>query len=430
MKFARFSAIFAAALPTLALPGTTVADTAQVLRKTVVNVEAPVAIPVSEPLRDRFGLGSMPSVSATLPVSPWALLGLRLRCGFLWNGPPPADPAIKDPGFGGLTVLSAVGRVRPLGKRDGDSRAAGPWVEIGAGPGLTGHLVRAVGEAAVGWNFRWAGWIFGPSARYLRVMQPTDELDSSDAQLALLGLEITIHDVRFSAPSVADPTPVAELTKLAKVSDRDGDGIPDDVDKCPDDPEDKDGFEDEDGCPDPDNDKDGIPDVSDACPNEPETVNGFQDEDGCPDEAPIVVKEGRIRLTEHLLFDTNRARVRATGRPALAAVLNLWKQHPEWDHLIVAGHADRHGPDPFNDWLSRVRAERVRNVLIEMGFPEDKLWIAAYGRKQLRVEGSDEQADQENRRVEFVIVKKGEAPADAEGATQPPARARAGELEP
>jgi outer membrane protein OmpA-like peptidoglycan-associated protein len=67
------------------------------------------------------------------------------------------------------------------------------------------------------------------------------------------------------------------------IGDRDGDGIKDDVDKCPDDPEDYDGFEDEDGCPDPDNDKDGIPDELDSCPNDPETYNGYKDEDGCPD---------------------------------------------------------------------------------------------------------------------------------------------------
>jgi OmpA-OmpF porin, OOP family len=67
------------------------------------------------------------------------------------------------------------------------------------------------------------------------------------------------------------------------MGDRDGDGIRDDVDKCPDDPEDYDGFEDEDGCPDPDNDKDGILDELDSCPNEPETFNGYKDEDGCPD---------------------------------------------------------------------------------------------------------------------------------------------------
>ncbi len=67
------------------------------------------------------------------------------------------------------------------------------------------------------------------------------------------------------------------------IGDRDGDGIKDDVDKCPDDPEDRDGFQDEDGCPDPDNDQDGILDKNDACPNDPETKNGIADEDGCPD---------------------------------------------------------------------------------------------------------------------------------------------------
>ena len=67
------------------------------------------------------------------------------------------------------------------------------------------------------------------------------------------------------------------------LGDRDGDGIKDDVDKCPNDPEDFDGFEDEDGCPEPDNDHDGILDGDDKCPNIPENRDGFQDEDGCPD---------------------------------------------------------------------------------------------------------------------------------------------------
>ena len=67
------------------------------------------------------------------------------------------------------------------------------------------------------------------------------------------------------------------------IGDRDGDGIKDDIDKCPDDPEDYDGFQDEDGCPDPDNDRDGIPDVEDKCPDIPEDKDGIEDEDGCPE---------------------------------------------------------------------------------------------------------------------------------------------------
>jgi hypothetical protein len=66
--------------------------------------------------------------------------------------------------------------------------------------------------------------------------------------------------------------------------DNDGDSIGDAMDKCPNEPEDMDGFEDTDGCPDPDNDKDGIPDDRDQCPDKAETKNGFKDDDGCPDE--------------------------------------------------------------------------------------------------------------------------------------------------
>ena len=68
-----------------------------------------------------------------------------------------------------------------------------------------------------------------------------------------------------------------------EVKDTDGDGIPDKRDKDPYNPEDFDGFEDEDGAPDPDNDGDGIPDVRDGAPNDPEDFDGFQDNDGIPD---------------------------------------------------------------------------------------------------------------------------------------------------
>ena len=67
------------------------------------------------------------------------------------------------------------------------------------------------------------------------------------------------------------------------IGDADGDGIRDDQDRCPNDPEDFDGFEDSDGCPEPDNDRDGILDVNDHCPNVPEDRDGDHDEDGCPE---------------------------------------------------------------------------------------------------------------------------------------------------
>ena len=60
--------------------------------------------------------------------------------------------------------------------------------------------------------------------------------------------------------------------------DSDGDGLVDRLDRCPAQAEDKDDFEDADGCPEPDNDGDGLLDAKDACPNQP----GIRQEKGCP----------------------------------------------------------------------------------------------------------------------------------------------------
>jgi outer membrane protein OmpA-like peptidoglycan-associated protein len=65
--------------------------------------------------------------------------------------------------------------------------------------------------------------------------------------------------------------------------DDDGDGVSEPLDRCPTAAEDKDGVEDQDGCPDLDDDRDGVADASDRCPAEAEDVDSFQDEDGCPD---------------------------------------------------------------------------------------------------------------------------------------------------
>ena len=66
-------------------------------------------------------------------------------------------------------------------------------------------------------------------------------------------------------------------------SDKDQDGVDDDVDQCPFLAEDRDGFQDSDGCPDPDNDNDLIPDLDDRCPNDPAEEGRDENEDGCTD---------------------------------------------------------------------------------------------------------------------------------------------------
>jgi OOP family OmpA-OmpF porin len=94
-----------------------------------------------------------------------------------------------------------------------------------------------------------------------------------------------VLDERDKCPTVAEDKDGYQDGDGCPEGDNDDDGIGDLEDKCPDQAEDLDDFEDDDGCPELDNDKDGIPDVGDVCPNEPETKNGYKDEDGCADEA-------------------------------------------------------------------------------------------------------------------------------------------------
>ena len=83
--------------------------------------------------------------------------------------------------------------------------------------------------------------------------------------------------------SAADTRGVLGFIFEPSIGDRDGDGLKDDDDQCPDEPEDFDDFADHDGCSESDNDRDGVLDVDDACPLVPEDRDGDRDDDGCPE---------------------------------------------------------------------------------------------------------------------------------------------------
>ena len=89
-------------------------------------------------------------------------------------------------------------------------------------------------------------------------------------------------DFRFTSGIIWAPQPAG--VSAPGQADRDGDGIPDSVDGCSQESEDKDGYQDEDGCPELDNDGDGIADTDDQCPDEPEDKDGFKDADGCRED--------------------------------------------------------------------------------------------------------------------------------------------------
>src|SRR5262249_4816458 len=144
--------------------------------------------------------------------------------------------------------------------------------------------------------------------------------------------------------------------------DNDGDGIPDAQDKCPNDPEDKDGFQDEDGCPDLDNDGDGIPDAMDKCPNKPETRNGDDDADGCPDSGgQVVIAAGKIELPDNIFFDTGSDHLAGHSEALLQRVAAKLRANPQVKRVRIEGHTDDVGSARKNQELSQMRAEAVRN---------------------------------------------------------------------
>jgi len=200
----------------------------------------------------------------------------------------------------------------------------------------------------------------------------------------------------------------------AAAGDKDGDGIPDQDDLCPNDPEDKDGFEDGDGCPDPDNDKDRIPDRLDKCPNDPETYNGFEDDDGCPDRGRVIVTDSALEILDLVYFASRGDEIRAASQPIVDAIAATLVGNPEILKIEIGGHAASDEPDPWG--LSSRRAGAVRAALIKHGVEAGRLELVPYGATRPVDPKVTEAAHAKNRRVAFTIRKRA---SDAEPVRRP-----------
>ncbi len=248
------------------------------------------------------------------------------------------------------------------------------------------------------------------------------------------------------------------------VPDGDGDGIPDDADACRYAAENKNGFEDDDGCPDalPDGDGDGVDDMVDQCPARLEDLDGLGDEDGCPDDdydgdrvadtddmcpdvgglvenrgcpdtdsdgdglfdredncpkrvGPVerrgcvsrqlvVLTGASLELLDQVHFGTNRARIRSRSHALLDNVAAVLKAHPELRLIHVEGHTDSRGDDASNLTLSQRRAEAVVAFLVARGVDSDRLVAIGYGEQHPIRFGDSRRERAENRRVEFRIA--------------------------
>jgi OOP family OmpA-OmpF porin len=177
-------------------------------------------------------------------------------------------------------------------------------------------------------------------------------------------------------------------------------------DACPTLPEDFDGIEDDDGCPEGDEDGDGVLDYIDRCPDEAETINGFKDDDGCEDEGPaqIIVEEGRISILETIRFEPESSAIDQSSYGIMDQIALALRKHKEIDRIEVGGHTDSTGSHEYNMRLSHARARSVRKYLLEQGIQPGRLSARGYGPDKPIADNATDDGRAKNRRVEFVVV--------------------------
>ncbi len=196
-----------------------------------------------------------------------------------------------------------------------------------------------------------------------------------------------IADAQDQCPNDAEDKDAFQDDDGCPDPDNDTDGIADAQDQCPLQPEDRDGWKDDDGCPDPDNDGDGVADAADACLDTLETKNGFEDTDGCPDELPAAAK----RL-DGVLANVAFTQATTTWAPgatkALDAVAVALAQMPAL-RIMITVHTDdvvlTRGLYADNLELSQARAEAIVAYLARKGIDASRLVAKGAGETVPRV---------------------------------------------
>jgi outer membrane protein OmpA-like peptidoglycan-associated protein len=237
-------------------------------------------------------------------------------------------------------------------------------------------------------------------ARYRLTL--ADALSEGDATLEAWALVHNGSDEDWDGVSlVLEPTRPTPSPSRAP-GDPDGDGIGDADDLCSTEAEDRDAFEDADGCPDPDNDQDRILDEDDQCPNEPETYNGTDDGDGCPDHGHVIVSDSQIVILEKLYFRRNSSEIDARQQPLVEAIAATLAFNPQILRIELSGHASDDESDPWA--LSAQRAAALHAALVARGVGPERLVIRPFGNTRPVDPLRTRAARERNRRTEFEIL--------------------------
>ena len=232
--------------------------------------------------------------------------------------------------------------------------------------------------------------------------------------------------LKFGTGKIAVPVPVVlpPVVENVKppVTDRDGDGVLDTVDKCPDVP----GFAKYEGCPIPDTDGDGINDETDkcitvkgllryqGCPIPDTDGDGLNDEeDKCPTRpgpvsnqgCPVIAKEVIEKINfaaKNVFFSTGSYKLLPKSFKSLDEVVRLMKVD-ESLMIDIDGHTDAQGTDESNQVLSDNRAGAVKNFLTDKGIDATRLKSTGFGETKPVADNKTVAGRAKNRRTEMTV---------------------------
>lgn len=216
---------------------------------------------------------------------------------------------------------------------------------------------------------------------------------------------------------------VAGIAALKGCPDRDGDGIADIDDKCPDEvglakyqgcpipDRDKDGINDEEdkcpdvpgvaryqGCPVPDSDGDGVNDEEDKCPHEAGPASNF----GCP-VIDVVIVEKVNKAAQNIFFNTGSYKLLPKSYSSLKEVVQILKDNPSYK-ISIDGYTDITGDKDKNQVLSENRANSVKAYLVGNGIEESRITAKGHGIEDPIADNSTAAGRAKNRRVEMKLT--------------------------
>jgi outer membrane protein OmpA-like peptidoglycan-associated protein len=312
--------------------------------------------------------------------------------------------------------------------------AAGQWRPMFAGRSFTEALaadpLRCVPTVAVdlpgGFSFSVAGDIglSNGAARYRSNWHKNGYIYGTKA-LPQIGGAVFLRYCGSFAPLIRKARSARpDYAAMGPKGDRDNDSIPDTLDACPGTPEDRDGYQDRDGCPDYDNEADGVADEIDKCPDEPEDIDRFDDADGCPDpdndgdEIPDSLdacpndkgsadnrgcpETGALTFVRTVLtsvaFEPGSSKI-VSGSDILDGIFKELQKSPS-AQIEFQVHTDNRGSMENCRLLSQSRADVLKLYLIAKGIRPDRIKAIGMGSEFPISDNSTEEGRLKNQRVE------------------------------